>query len=150
VTSTVLEAVRIAAAIRAGSRADLERAVLAAGDAHSDLDAASRLTLKSACRLLVLGACSVYEARPLACRALMSKSAKACERHFNSAGNAAEPAPTLMTPRLLASGFITGEIAAMQDLGLAAHLVELTAALALLLRDPTVLARWLASPPVIV
>jgi Fe-S-cluster containining protein len=148
VTSTVLEAVQIAAAIRAGSRANLEQAVLAASDAHADLDPASRLALKSACPLLVLGACSIYEARPLACRALMSQSARACERHFNSPGNAAAPAPTLVTPRLIASGFITGEIAAMRDLGLAAHLVELTAALAALLRDPTILVRWLAGEDV--
>ncbi len=148
VTASVLEAVQIAAAMRSGSRADLERSVFAASDAHSGLDAGSRLAHKSACPLLVLGACSMYEARPRACRALVSVSAQACERHFNADGKAADPAPSLVTPRLIASGFVTGEIAAMQDLGLAGHLVELTAALAVLLRDRTALARWLAGEDV--
>ncbi len=144
VTATALEALHIAAVMRMGGRADLERSVLAAGDALSGLDPASRLKLKSPCPLLVQGACSIYQARPIACRTLLSLSARACERHFNADNKTAEPTPSSVTPRVIGSAFLTGEIAALQDLGLAGHLVELTAALRLLLRDPTALARWLA------
>jgi hypothetical protein len=56
--------------------------------------------------------------------------------------------PSLVTPRLVASGFISGEIAALGDLGLAGHLVELSTALALLLGDPTALDRWLGGEDV--
>jgi hypothetical protein len=143
VTATALEAIHIAAVLRMGSRADLEHSVLTASDAHSGLDPASRLMRKSPCPLLVLGACSIYPARPIACRTLVSLSARACERHFNAAGDPG-PNPSLITPRVIGSAFLTGEIAAMQDLGLAGHLVELTAALALLLRSPTALARWIS------
>ena len=95
------------------------------------------------CPLLVDGACSVYEMRPLACRALLSLSARLCELE-REAGEQPSRVPTLITPRLIAAGYISGEVAAMDDLGLASHLVELTAAVALLLREPATLDRWLA------
>jgi hypothetical protein len=148
VTATALEALHIAALLRMGGRADLERSVSAASEALSGLDASARLARKSACPLLVQGACSIYLARPIACRTLLSLSARACERHFIGANETAEPTPSLVTPRVIGSAFLTGEMAAMQDLGLAGHLVELTAALGLLLRDPTALARWLAGEDV--
>lgn len=148
VIATPLEAARLAAAIGAGRRRDLERAVLAAGETLAGLDARARLARKAPCPLLAGDACSLYEVRPLACRALVSVSVRDCERHFakNEAGLRAMP--SLLTPRLVASGFISGEIAALGDLGLASHLVELTAALALLLGDPTALDRWLGGEDV--
>jgi len=150
VTATALEAMHIAAIMRMGGRADLERSVLAASDALSGLDSSARLARKSPCPLLVQGACSIYQARPIACRTLLSLSARACERQFDAANETAEPTPSLVTPRLIGSAFLTGEIAAMQDLGLVGHLVELTAATALLLRDPTALTRGLAGEDVFV
>ena len=148
VTATALEAMHIAAILRMGGRADLERSVSAASEVLSGLDPGSRLARKSPCPLLVQGACSIYQARPIACRTLLSLSARACERHFNADNKTAEPTPSLVTPRVIGSAFLTGEIAALQDLGLAGHLVELTAAVALLLRDPTALARWLGGEDV--
>ena len=95
--------------------------------------------------MLVEDACSAYESRPLSCRALLSQSAKLCEHYFNRLDPApqTEPLPTLVTPRLVGAGFLSGQVAALQDLGLASHVVELTAALARLARDPTALPRWL-------
>ena len=148
VTATPLEAARLASALRAGRRRDLERAVLASGERLVGLDARARLAHKAPCPLLAEGACSLYEARPLACRALVSVSVRDCERHFAAGGEALRAMPSLVTPRLVASGFISGEIAALGDLGLAGHLVELTAALALLLGDPTALDRWLGGEDV--
>ena len=148
VTATALEAMHIAATLRMGGRTDLERSVSAASEVLSGLDPGSRLARKSPCPLLVQGACSIYQARPIACRTLLSLSARACERHFNADNKTAEPAPSLVTPRVIGSAFLTGEIAALQDLGLVGHLVELTAAVALLLRDPTALARWLGGEDV--
>jgi hypothetical protein len=56
---------------------------------------------------------------------------------------ATEPNPSLITPRVLGSAFLTGEMAAMLDLGLAGNLLELTRAVAVLLTEPTSLARWI-------
>lgn len=96
---------------------------------------------RSPCPLLVDGACSVYATRPLACRAIFSTDARQCEAGYLGADDAA--VPSLDWPRNLACGYITGTIAALDDLGLASHLVDLRAALTLIERDRTALVRWL-------
>ena len=93
------------------------------------------------CPLLADGACTAYAMRPFACRSLFSPDAKACETGFTTAATVF--VPSLDWPRFIACGYITGDIAALDDLGLASHLVELRQALALLLGDPTALPRWL-------
>ncbi len=93
------------------------------------------------CPLLEDGACSVYAARPLACRAIFSTDAGQCEAGYLGVADAA--VPSLDWPRHLAGGYITGTIAALDDLGLASHLVDLRAALALIEGDATALVRWL-------
>ena len=148
VSATPLEAARIWSAMRDGRQPGLERAVFAAAAALDGLDGRARLERKAPCPLLVESACSLYEARPLACRALLSVSVRDCERHFEAGGPALRAMPSLVTPRLVASGIMSGELAALADLGLASHLVELTAALALLLREPQALRRWLGGADV--
>ncbi|HXQ51213.1 MAG TPA: YkgJ family cysteine cluster protein [Stellaceae bacterium] len=93
------------------------------------------------CPLLVEGACSQYEARPYACRAVFSPDAGRCEQGFLA--DQAVAVPSLDWPRYLASGYITGEIAALDDLGLASHMVVLRRALAVLSADPDAVPRWL-------
>jgi len=141
---TILEAARITAALRDGLHRERCDAVLAADSRLERRRAQERLAMKLLCPLLVDGACSIYEIRPIACRALLSLSARLCEQEVEAreAGGAAR-VPTLVTPRLIAAGYISGEVAALEDLGLASHLVELTAAVALLLREPATLDRWL-------
>lgn len=150
VTVTVLEAVRIAAALAAGSGPQRQPDILSTADLLAGHDAEGRQALRAACPLLVAGACSVYEIRPLACRALLSQSAQRCEERFAATGPAGRGTdlPSLVMPRLIAAGFVSGEMAAVHDLGLAGHLVELTASLALLLREPAALTRWLGGEDV--
>lgn len=144
VTVTPLEAARIAAALADGRVPPRQPAILAAADLMAGRDAQGRQALRAACPLLVDGACAVYEIRPLACRALLSQSARGCEERFMAIGpeSRGTDLPSLVTPRLIAAGFVSGEMAALQDLGLAGHLVELTQSLALLLREPATLGRW--------
>ncbi len=85
------------------------------------------------CPLLVDGACSQYERRPLACRAVFSPDARRCEAGYRTEGKVA--VPSLDWPRYLAAGYITGELAALDDLGLASHMAPLREALAVLGRD---------------
>jgi hypothetical protein len=126
VTVTPLEAIRLARHEQAAGRA---HPLGASGARHAP------------CPLLAAGECTVYAVRPFACRSLFSPDAKACEAGF--AGTDEVFVPSLEWPRFLASGYITGEVAALDDLRLASHLVELRRALALLLADPTALPRWL-------
>jgi hypothetical protein len=142
VTATPLEVIRIAATI------DTQRhsKVLATAEATAGLDVGQRLARKIPCPLLIEGACSVYTVRPLTCRALLSLSASICERQFE-VGNAQDDpqvVPSPLTPRLLSASLINGQIAALRDLGLASHPVELVSALAALEREPNLFVRWLS------
>lgn len=144
VTVTVLEGVRIAAALAAGQEPQRQTDILMTAERLAGRDTDGRQALRAACPLLVDGACSVYEIRPLACRALLSQSARRCEERFSTTGPGSRSSdlPSLVTPRLIAAGFVSGEMAAMEDLGLAGHLVELTASLAMMLSEPSALVRW--------
>jgi len=93
------------------------------------------------CPLLADGSCTAYAIRPFACRSLFSPDARACETGFMTVATVF--VPSLDWPRFIACGYITGEVAALDDLGLASHLVELRQALTLLLGDATTLPRWL-------
>lgn len=142
VTATPLEVIRIAATIDTQRHAK----VLATAEETAGLDEGQRLARKIPCPLLIEGACSVYPVRPLTCRALLSLSASTCERQFET-GNARDNpqvVPSLLTPRLLSASLINGQIAALRDLGLASHPVELVSALAALEREPSLFVRWLS------
>lgn len=103
--------------------------------------AAASAARRAPCLLLVDGACTQYDARPYACRAVFSPDAKACGDGFASAG--AVFVPSLDWPRALASCYLTGEIAALDDLHLASHMVELRRALTLMSADADAALRWL-------
>ncbi len=67
---------------------------VAAQDAALAKAPGSRATFLQRCPLLDdSGECSVYEARPLACRSLLSRDAERCRRHFleNDPGDPHEP-----------------------------------------------------------
>lgn len=140
VTVTILEVLRIAARQPSERRS----AILAAAETSGPEDR-GHLTRSMPCPLLVDGACSIYEFRPLTCRALLSQSAAACERQFvlDAGTDAPLLVPSLATPRLLAASFINGQVAALRDLNLASHPVELVSGLAALEREPALLVRWL-------
>lgn len=132
VAVTPLEAIRLARLSRHAAAAGIGVA------ARADAAAAPRFR---PCPLLKDGACSVYDARPFACRALYSFDAAACETGFTT--GARTPVPSLDWPRFLSCGYVTGELAALVDLGLAGHLVNLRAALAVMQADTHALPHWL-------
>jgi hypothetical protein len=134
VVVTVFEAVRIAAALKSGL-------LPARAAAAASLPPAAP---PSPCPLLIDGACSAYGMRPFACRALFSPDAALCEQGFAAPGGTAVLVPSLTWPRFLSIGYVTGQLAAMNDLGLAGHLTVLRSALAVLREDEAALGRWLA------
>jgi len=112
-----------------------------AADAKSrGLSAAERPKHKTPCGQLVDNACSVYAARPSACRGLTSISVKTCERGYN--GEEVQ----VLTPA------VWSEIrradnqalwAALTAAGLPAHSYELNHALLVALETPDAERRWL-------
>lgn len=129
---TALEAIRLA-----------QREIIAGGGAqaaHEQADEAGAGRYRP-CPLLADGACRSYESRPFACRSLFSHDAGRCAEGFASATPVV--VPSLDWPRFLSCGYITGQIAALDDLRLASHMVELRGSLALLCADETAVPRWL-------
>jgi hypothetical protein len=95
---------------------------------------------RAPCPMLVDGLCSAYEARPYACRSLFSPDARRCEAGY--ASDAPVAVPSLDWPRDLAACYISGELAALADVGLESRMVNLRRGLAVL-AEAGALARWL-------
>jgi len=124
----------------------------AADDRTRGMTAAQRLSPDLPCPLLDEQQCSIYEARPLACRGTNSLDAAACERNLHEpearaaflAGDSA--VPCFIEPIRAFHAVAAGVQLALDDLhGLEVLPLELTAALRILADDPeTVPQRWLA------
>lgn len=106
-----------------------------------------RQALHQPCALLDhAGCCSVYAARPAACRRYFSLSLDACESIWNGEAPGAEPEhPMIAEPgRYAANGVHNAFIAAGYD----GYSYDLMAALAEAIDDPECEARWRLKQPV--
>lgn len=138
---TALEAVAIAADLNESRR----EAVIATAPQVQGLSVDARRAARIPCALLAEGVCASYETRPVACRALYSSDARACEQVLLAPlGAKLPPIRSPAVPRALAETFAAGVNAALAAAGLQSGLFELTAALDALVRDPQAAARWLA------
>jgi len=90
--------------------------------------------------------CTVYEDRPLMCRAMMAGDAEQCRAAHGAALKGEKEPPVDLF--LFAQYFILGDQAGLRgilrDMGLQDDLVELTQAVAAILEDPALIERWLA------
>jgi hypothetical protein len=105
------------------------------------LSRAERARAGVPCPLLVDGACSVHEVRPLLCRGWSSLDAAACVRHFADPGGAPVP-PTYRVAYELCAAVLAGLGLAALDAGRDGRLLELTSALRVALEQPEAEARW--------
>lgn len=138
---TGLEAVAIAANLDTAPR----EAVAATAPKVRNLSVDGRRAARIPCALLADGVCTSYETRPVACRALYSTDARACEQVLLAPLGATLPAiRSPAVPRALAETFAAGINAALAAAGMQSGLFELTAALAALIRNPQAVERWLA------
>jgi hypothetical protein len=100
----------------------------------------ARIALREPCALLVDGACSVYAARPLACRGYASLSVESCRRAFEQLTDEVIVPAAYGNVR---SALESALRAALKACGLPAVSYELTGALARALADPDSESRWL-------
>jgi Fe-S-cluster containining protein len=110
---------------------------------------ASSATLSPrACAFLVAGECAAYEARPSACAAYHSLSKERCEQSFL---DPSLPSGTvvLRSLQVVATALEDGVSSALRAQGLNQDRIELHAALAALLADPSLIARWRAGRPLL-
>ncbi len=127
--------------------AALAARVRAADEKTRGLSRAERARAAVPCPLLVDGACSVHQVRPLLCRGWSSFDASACARHFADPEGAPVPASYRVAYEL-AAAVLAGLGRAALDAGRDGRLLELTAALRIALDRPTAAARWDARLPV--
>jgi hypothetical protein len=137
VAVTIPEAFGVAGAIRATGRDDLAARVQTTASDIADLSAQERGARYIPCPMLSDNRCVLYEHRHGACRAYLSLSVQAC-------ADKSDNVPALAAPRALLEAISNGVELASADHGLQACAVELTGAVALILRDDTVHDRWLA------
>ncbi len=121
--------------------AALVERVRAAEERTRGLSRADRARAGMPCPLLVDGACSVHEVRPLICRGWSSLDASACARHFADPERAPVP-PSYRVAYELASAVLAGLGRAALDAGRDGRLLELTAALRVALEQPGAAADW--------
>lgn len=127
----------------------LREKVDAAHERVRDLDIDARAEAKEACPLLDTerGGCTVYEARPTACRAYNSCDRARCAEAFD-AGIASPMLPSnpILFRAIHASGFGLMVATKLRDLETGPY--ELVSALRLALAEPDAEARWLAGATV--
>ena len=94
------------------------------------------------CALLTDGKCSVYPVRPMQCAGHHSCDVAACEAGFKQPDNNTPSIPTLIPLQELKGATISGVSEALKVGKLKPQWVELHAALAALLRNPSHMAEW--------
>jgi hypothetical protein len=142
---TVPEALLVA--LQLGDEADPRRAtILAAADAFRNIDDDTRIATGKPCPLLVDQRCSVYNVRPINCRSFTSPDATNCHESMRrlEAGDTPLPIEVYVVLRFLCGGEQAAIRGICRDLGLQADMVELTQAVAAIIRDPTLIERWAA------
>ena len=113
--------------------------ILETADAIAGLGQDERVHHPEPCPLLVDHKCSVYENRPLICRATMSPFAKGCREALEGK---VDNFQIYTLPQLVAFGDIDALRGICKDLRLQYDRVDLVQTVAAILRDPTTVVRW--------
>jgi Fe-S-cluster containining protein len=144
VTATAPEIFLVANTLREKYRDNFEAIlyrVQAADQKTRALSSMERAQKRIPCALLEDNACSVYTARPGACRGFVSTSAKACERGFNGEHNVQIDTPGVWIA--LRSAEKQALIAALTASDLPIRCYEFHHALRIALETPDGEVRWL-------
>ena len=143
---SILEAIAVALV----ARTDPEKVakVMATAPTIAGLSAKERIAKRTLCPLLKDGACSVYDARPRACRAFTSFSAQRCEEEFLRGDAPGKKFLSFGWPRILSAAASHGVQQACAHDGVQSFTVELTAGVAVVLTDAQAIVRWLAGEAV--
>ena len=119
--------------------------VLDNADRLQSMDEAGRMFARVPCPMLIDDKCSIYEDRPLMCRAMMAADAAKCHAAFHSTSSENEIAiEQFVDAQFSACGDQAAMRGILKDMGLQYDVVELTRAVAAMIRDPAIVERWLA------
>lgn len=123
-------------------REEIKARVLANAEQISKMTAAERPVANIKCAFLVNDQCSAYEVRPFVCAGHHSTDRAACEASFNNPTDLSPGIPMIDLPKIIQGGLIMGIREGYEELGLTVQQLELHIAVAALLKDPTLIAKW--------
>ena len=116
--------------------------VLANADLIGSMTETEHMSARIPCAFLVDGCCSAYSTRPGICAAHHSLDRKGCEDSYNDPTDLSDRIPMLGRVRHIHGAMAAGISRALKGLNLEGESVELHTAVAALLRDPGLIARW--------
>lgn len=129
--------------VSSAQRTLLDMRLILYEDKVEKMTQSQRSTARIPCPLLVDGACSVHEVRPLICRAFNSFDAEICDRKIHSGGSTSE-IPSWDMPWLLGLALESGLKEALEESGYADGDIELGLGLKAALDHSQPDERWLA------
>ncbi len=92
------------------------------------------------------GACTIYQARPMACRSYLAPEPERCRLAFAALaeGRIASEANSYIWPRYLGHAYLAAVCGIARDAGLQSDPVELSATVAAIVAEPGLIDRWQA------
>ncbi len=128
---------------------EIERRVLANADQIAHMTEAQHWSTNLKCAFLVDGACSAYSARPMACALHHSLDVDACEDSYQNPADHSVGIRKLDVIERTMAATQAGTKQALEGLGLSAEPMELHTAVAAVLRDQSLIARWRSGRPLL-
>jgi Fe-S-cluster containining protein len=122
--------------------AAIKAKVLANADRIGSMTEAEHMSARIPCAFLVEDCCSAYSTRPAICAAHHSLDRTGCEESFKNPTDLADRIPMSGRIRHAHGAMEAGISKALEGLNLNGESVELHTAVAALLRDPSLIARW--------
>jgi hypothetical protein len=116
--------------------------LLANADLIGSMTETEHMSARIPCAFLVDGCRSAYSTRPGICAARHSLEKKACEDSYNDPTGLSDRIPMLGRVHHIHGAMEAGIYRALKGLNLQGEPVELHTAVAALLRDPSLIARW--------
>ena len=128
---------------------EIERRVLANAEQIAQMTQEQDLSTNLKCAFLVDGACSAYRVRPMACALHHSLDVDACEDLYENPADLSIGIRKLKVIEDTMAATHAGMTHALEGLGLSAAPMELHTAVAALLRDQSLIARWRSGRPLL-
>jgi Fe-S-cluster containining protein len=151
VTITPYEAIALFRYLRTkipGEQADvIASKVLANAERIGAITEADHRSARIQCAFLVDGRCSAYSARPAVCAAYHSMDRNECEAQANEPYDVSNRIPMLTWIQQMHGAMEQGISNALKGLKLNGESTELHTAVAVFLRDPTLIAKWRSGRP---
>jgi Fe-S-cluster containining protein len=128
---------------------EIEQRVLANADQIAPMTEEQDLSTNVKCAFLVDGACSAYRARPMACALHHSLAVDACEHLYENPADFSVGIRKLKVIEDTKTATQAGTTQALEGLGLSDAPMELHTAVAAILRDQSLIARWRSGRPLL-